>query len=609
MKGKINSLKVITLALICAIIVNLLVVRATTTSINTEKIDKELLEIIDSAKATDTFPVAIWFNEIDAQEIESDVKAVININRETISDSYSTSSESKATSKRYTNADVDKYIETERALYSKAQTESHNTFIEKYDWLQTNKKGSDEKKIVFVSKYAPMMLAELTSNEILTLSKDTNVAKLYNCPDSKDINLSTLSNLVTDANYVRDTKGYSGDGIKIGMIELNVPNLNSPYLSGQNIVCNPDTTTSDEHATFDALILVGNSTIFNGVTYQGIVPDATLYATGYNGYTVDWYNKVEWLLSRGVHIITMSAGGERPEANYCTEERWLDHLAINHSVHFTVAAGNKDPDDDNSTLNIFIPALAYNVITVGNLDANNTVSFNDDELYWNSSYIENEGTNKPDLVAPATNMRYGNINNLNNVYAITGTSFAAPQVAGIIAQLCQQQPSLKVKQDAMKAILTASIEHNIHSYTPSDSEYDEYGAGVVNSAAAVYAVNNSLYCSSNFAANTPQATYHYYDLNVTANVKTRVSLTWLKYIKLSGEHSTITNPTDTTLANLSLSIWDPNGNFVVLSAEANNNTEIVEFTPSMTGTYKIAVTTANTSNQKTYYALAWKNYS
>jgi len=62
---------------------------------------------------------------------------------------------------------------------------------------------------------------------------------------------------VSRADYVRDTFGNSGSGVKIGMIEAEgVPDTENAYLSGASITCRPGDTTVVDHATLVALIMV-----------------------------------------------------------------------------------------------------------------------------------------------------------------------------------------------------------------------------------------------------------------------------------------------------------------------------------------------------------------
>ncbi len=290
------------------------------------------------------------------------------------------------------------------------------------------------------------------------------------------------------------------------------------------------------------------------------------------------------------------AFGVETKGVYTQQDLWIDHIALNHSVHVVVAAGNVGDTDDE---NIPSPGMAYNVITVGAINDRNTLNQSDDIRDYDSCYKEEAGaTNKPDLMAPGKD-----INSAAGV-GTSGTSIAAPHVTAVIAQLCQWHTTLRTKQDAMKAILTASINHSEHAYSFSDDEFNEFGAGVINAQEALYTINHNNYVSSSFAANTAVGTSRYYNFNITTTgAKKRVSLTWLKYNWLSGEH---TDPTQTegALPNLTLRVYNPNGILVKIAGSMTNNTEIIEFVPTLPGDYQIVVSTTATE-RTTYYALSW----
>lgn len=498
---------------------------------------------------------------------------------------------------------VDEYIETERALYSEKMNALYKDFLKDYSKISAlNEKRSGKR--LFLSNFAPLISAELTPVEIKQLAKDERVQSIHYSPDVELVPEGDVSVPLIKADVVRDTIGYTGSGMKIGMIESGLPNKNNSYFTSANIIYEPNlqNVSYTPHANRVAAIMVAKATTDeNGVTYEGIVPDATLYATCYDGTGTDWRARVEWLLRQGVHVINMSARlTDGNDGEYGTHELWVDHIALNHSVHFVKSAGNKDK---YGNMQITSPGMAYNIITVGNIDDKNTLATSDDQIASDSRYVENsELTNKPDLVAPGTNI--STAVPIINEWDDDGTSFAAPHVTAVIAQLCQWHTTLRTKQDAMKAILTASINHGTLKFDFSDDEFNQYGAGVINAQEALYTINHNNYVSTSFAANTAQGTSRYYNLNVTTTgLKKRVSLTWLKYSSVSGTHETAT-PTTEELPNLTLRVYDPNGTLVKISGSMTNNTELIEFTPQHQGNYQIVVTTTATQ-RTTYYALSW----
>jgi hypothetical protein len=98
----------------------------------------------------------------------------------------------------------------------------------------------------------------------------------------------------------------------------------------------------------------------------------------------------------------------------------------------TISAGN----DGSSYDTISVPGDAFNVITVGNFDDKNTVSRSDDDVHWSSSRgYTGDGRTKPDVAAPGTYIRSTNAfwETQPDFISFTGTSMAAPHVAGIAA--------------------------------------------------------------------------------------------------------------------------------------------------------------------------------
>jgi subtilisin family serine protease len=362
---------------------------------------------------------------------------------------------------------------------------------------------------------------------------------------------------------------------------------------------------------------------------EGIVPDAYLFCTSSN--YGDWRERAEWLLDQYVNVINISAGWPYATGTYTDGDKWWDHIAINHSVHVVVASGNNGGIYGERTKKISSPGMAYNVITVGSINDFNTVSVLDDVLSDFSSTeegddggavldrTEDDGIayhNKPDLVAPGSNIDTGACNYPGfGQYDNDGTSFAAPHATGTIAQLLQARTTLKPQQDAVKAILTASIRHSKLVYDSNNPEHDKYGAGVVDSSSANWTAMNGRYTSSYFNANSSNgAIQNFYVSTTASDTEIRVSLTWLKYNKfLTTDHDAggllttdITNNLlQGRLADLDVEIFDPNGNLVEGSYSGYNNFEMVQFDPTITGQYRIQVKQFSNSDQKVYFGLAW----
>ena len=254
-------------------------------------------------------------------------------------------------------------------------------------------------------------------------------------------------------------------------------------------------------------LIVGQSVTVDGISYMGVVPNATVYQTPIisSAQVVDALQK---LISLGVSVINYS-GGYDSGSTYSDYDQALDDKLLQYyGISFVKSAGNKG----KGTGNITSPGKAYNSITVGNAMTKSTPSTAVSVPYFmhlESSFREADYlTNKPDLVAPGTKLSY--VEEPNDVSSRTGTSFAAPLVAGVVAQLHQAKQTLKTNPVETKAILLAGADYNVISKTLDtlvDSDACEYiwekcGVGMVNAKNSMdIALANQFYSVSKSIAN------------------------------------------------------------------------------------------------------------
>ena len=113
------------------------------------------------------------------------------------------------------------------------------------------------------------------------------------------------------------------------------------------------------------------------------------------------------------------------------------------------AAGNEGPEA--RTINS--PGINPWVITVGNIDDQQTIISDDDRLNPTSSRGPTiDQLQKPDLIAPGTNIT--SLSNQGGYRSLSGTSMAAPLVAGAAAQILQKMPN--ATPDQLKRVLSRS---------------------------------------------------------------------------------------------------------------------------------------------------------
>jgi len=548
------------------------------------------------------------------------------------------------------DADLQRAIELKRQVYREYYSEANEAVIDSY---------YSEEEILYTSVYTPVAIVETNATDVARLSRNEKVRAVSSAGELLQLSNSSNAypfddiveqlewiNTKSGAAYVRDTRGYDGAGVKIGMVEVTVPDVTNEYLAGADITVRAsDASNVDDHSTAVAMIMVGKDAQGNA---YGIAPEADLYCAAYEGgYKDRFFAAVEWLLGQGVNVINLSAlvdyrknSSDPPEEEgvqeyeqyqggwYDDVSQWVDHIAVQHDVHFTMAAGNSaEIELGEYALRHFIasPAMAYNAITVGSSEHYVTEDNSEyGELlevipeFQTATYscYKDGGTSKvekPNLVAYGC-IYYG----IEGNGAVEGTSFAAPQVAGVIAQLCTYNSALKYKQTVMSAILMASAAEKVEPVLGTDGTRgclfdpsvrvennpqisDKAGAGIMNARMALGIATAGNYWSPTvYNSGFPYTKTVYID--ATVNTVNRVVIFWLKRNTVTDHTSGLVDYRTYPIADLNLEVFDPNGVSLETSTLTSGNFEIVQFFPELTGNYTIKIT--GSSAEKEYIGIA-----
>lgn len=220
------------------------------------------------------------------------------------------------------------------------------------------------------------------------------------------------------------------------------------------------------HGSFVSGVAAGSGYSSRG-KYKGIAPGTTIVAVKAmradgSGATSDIMSAMQWLVDNtrkyNIKVACLSLGSS---ANSLAREdamvRGVEAL-WDMGIVVVVAAGNDGPG--GSTINV--PGISSKVITVGASDDKRTVNPLDDDIASFSSRGPVGRRVKPDLVAPGVNVISVSSNTAyrpgskytmgSSVYkSMSGTSVAAPVVAGLAALLLQLDPSMN--PDAVKSKL------------------------------------------------------------------------------------------------------------------------------------------------------------
>jgi len=267
------------------------------------------------------------------------------------------------------------------------------------------------------------------------------------------------------------------------------------------------------HGTQTSVVAAGNGQLSDGV-YRGLAHESELVlvkASERGRITEDKIAEgIRWVIANrkryNIRVLNISLGGDedvpcsRSIVDQAAEE------AISHGIVVIAAAGNSGAEGRHS----IPPANSPSVITVGGYTDHNQL--NERDLYHSNFGVTADGTVKPEIVAPAMwvaapilpgTESYKRAETLSLVSTadepenravveaalqqekivaahyqhVDGTSFAAPIVASVVAQMIEANPRLT--PGAIKNILVSTADRIV------TQPVIRQGYGVVNARRAV----------------------------------------------------------------------------------------------------------------------------
>ena len=339
-------------------------------------------------------------------------------------------------------------------------TSKNNELLKKID--------TSNMKNIYVSKYTPFFNFTLKTKELTTSisplkrlsnknyideinikypAKRTVKEKLYGVKDTLGIN------------HINNDLGYTGKGVKVGVLDVGVIDEKNEVFAGKNITIKPEIfniKNVQEHATSMGSIIGGN---------EGIAPDCSLYSLQ---AILGFEEEFDWLLDNRVDIVNASIGSGTVNGKYNSDSAYFDYIVRQYKLIVFAAAGNEGSSDGSGSGYIANPGLGYNVFTIGDCDSR-FIPTNE------SSWITVEGPTKPNITAIGIDVEIPGIDG-----SYTGTSISTAVVSGCTALLLEKFPELKGNPAAVYALLGANTSIMAGDYGRHNEPRIYEGAGCIN---------------------------------------------------------------------------------------------------------------------------------
>ncbi|MEU1393615.1 MULTISPECIES: S8 family serine peptidase [unclassified Nonomuraea] len=240
-------------------------------------------------------------------------------------------------------------------------------------------------------------------------------------------------------------QGMTGKGVTVAVLDSGYdpdhPDLKGVVTHERNFSNEPDIRDNVGHGTHVASIVAGNN-----AQYRGVAPDTNLAVAKIGGRFGAQDSSIlagmEWAATEvKAKVVNMSLGSpDVPELD--PVEQALNTLSQQTGTLFVVSAGN-----GGGPASVSSPGSADAALTVGSVD-------DTDQIAGSSSRGPREGDHaiKPDITAPGVRIMAAEASGTHVEHS--GTSMAAPHVAGAAAIMAQRHPDWTGRQ--LKAALIGS---------------------------------------------------------------------------------------------------------------------------------------------------------
>lgn len=447
---------------------------------------------------------------------------------------------------------------------------------------------------------APLLYLSVDASALARLEADPDVlaidlAELRHEPDLRVATSSVKARKVWKA-----PGGADGSGVRVAVVENGRVSPQQDWLS---LAKSKSTSAAiDDHAT-----AVASCAASFRPKWRGVAPGADILSACKFGWTdaatnldtqlSGFADALDWAEEQDADVLNLSFGNPSPGSGLSIADKYLDSLA-SFGLTIVVSAGN-------SGGYVTDPRGGFNVISVGAYDDRGTAAWGDDVVCdWSSWKNPATGVEKPTVVAPGEDLTMLGLSGAELVIG-SGTSFAAPLVAGTCALLMEQQPVLAALPATVRALLVAGAWHDVEDdgqlFSPRD------GAGGISARAAwraavagmgegfhyAFVDDHDFGASGSYTALTPW---------LKKGETVRACLAWSSHVSDGSKAYSI----DALKADLDLHVVGPDGT-IATSISVLQPIELVEFKVPATGYYSLKVKRKSFDTPAELIGVAWSS--
>ncbi|RFU36431.1 hypothetical protein DZF91_38245, partial [Actinomadura logoneensis] len=270
--------------------------------------------------------------------------------------------------------------------------------------------------------------------------------------------------------------GYTGKGVTVGVLDSGIdathPDLADAVVAERDFTGGGNVRDGNGHGTHVASAITGDGVA--DTRYRGVAPDARLVVGKVlgddgSGTFSSLIEGMDWIAQQHVRVVNMSVGAWVAGDGTDPLSAAADALTARTGTLFVVAGGNEGEDRS-----VLAPGLADSALTVGAADADDSVA-----SFSSRGPRRGDGAVKPDVTAPGVGITAARAAGtsegepVNDRYTtMSGTSMAAPHVAGAAALLFQQHSGWTPAQVKAALMTTATPKNDVSVFAQGTGRID-----------------------------------------------------------------------------------------------------------------------------------------